>query len=440
MAGEPEPRGGDRAAIPRADDDDVVLVAKLSLIGRQPRPVLGHRRAAYDCATVRSPQLRSSESSVRARAARWAAGLLAVAALCAGVAATAAPARASELVEIEIPDRNGEIPDMWLPRYPNGGPPRARVLLPDGYDPAKPYPLLLLLVGLNSHYTDWSDRGQGEIATTAKGLDAIVVMPEGGDGWYADWWNNGRRGSPAWESYILDQVLPQVLERYRIRPERRYHALAGVSMGGLGTAFLGGRLPGFFGSVAVISGLVDLELILVEGAVQSAIAAGERRRAVGPRGRRGAAARLLRDRPQPGTARRQHGADARLHGDRRRQPGPGQQPRRQRRLRRRRRRARSSTRRPTTTRPRCAPPASTSSTSRTPATTIGRTSAANCATRSPGACSSPSTSTPPTGSTTRSPLTASCGSSATASTRRPIASCASAAAATCWRSARPARR
>ena len=197
--------------------------------------------------------------------------LVVAAALCAGATATAAPA--SELVEIEIPDRNGEIPDMWLPRYPNGGPPRARVLLPDGYDPAKSYPLLLLLVGLNSHYTDWSDRGQGEIATTAKGLDAIVVMPEGGDGWYADWWNNGRRGSPAWESYILDQVVPQILERYRIRPERRYHALAGVSMGGLGTAYLGGRLPGFFGSVAVISGLVDLELVPVEGAVQSAIAA-----------------------------------------------------------------------------------------------------------------------------------------------------------------------
>jgi hypothetical protein len=187
------------------------------------------------------------------------------------VTGSTAAAQASELVTIPIPARNGEVADMWLPRYPHGGPPLARVLLPDGYDPAKAYPLLVLLVGLSSNYSDWSGPGQGEIATTAKGFPGIIVMPEGGDGWYADWWNGGKRGDPSWESYTLDQVIPQVLERYRIRPERRYHALAGVSMGGLGTAYLGGRLPGFFGSIAVISGLVDLELSPGEGAVQSAI-------------------------------------------------------------------------------------------------------------------------------------------------------------------------
>jgi S-formylglutathione hydrolase FrmB len=181
---------------------------------------------------------------------------LVIAALLLGALAPAA--RASELVDIAIPDRNGEIPDQWQVRYPEGGPMRAKVLLPDGYDPHKAYPLLVLLIGLSSHYSDWSDPGQGEIAKTAKGFPGIIVMPEGGDGWYADWWNGGRRGEPAWESYTLDQVIPQVLARYRIRHQRRYHALAGVSMGGLGTAYLGSRLPGFFGSIAVISGFVDL--------------------------------------------------------------------------------------------------------------------------------------------------------------------------------------
>jgi S-formylglutathione hydrolase FrmB len=198
--------------------------------------------------------------------------LIAVLAVAVACGALAAGARASEVVTIPIPDRNGEIPSRWLPRYPHGGPPLARVFLPDGYDPHKAYPLLVLLVGLSSNYSDWSDPGQGEIATTAKGFPGIIVMPEGGDGWYTDWWNGGRRGSPAWESYILDQVIPQTLARYRIRPQRRYHALAGVSMGGLGTAYLGGRLPGFFGSVAVISGLVDTELLPYgENWVESAI-------------------------------------------------------------------------------------------------------------------------------------------------------------------------
>src|SRR5581483_11198623 len=42
-----------------------------------------------------------------------------------------------------------------------------------------------------------------------------------------------------------------------ILPQRRYHAIAGISMGGLGAPYLGGRLPGFFGSVAALSGFVD---------------------------------------------------------------------------------------------------------------------------------------------------------------------------------------
>ncbi|MHB8695928.1 MAG: alpha/beta hydrolase-fold protein [Solirubrobacteraceae bacterium] len=121
------------------------------------------------------------------------------------------------------------------------GPPRATVLLPDKYNPSRAYPLLVLLNGLSSSYRSWSNPGEGEIATTARGLDAIVVMPEGGSGWYTDWWSRGQRGNPAWESYFLDEVIPQISERYRILPQRRYHTIAGNSMGGLGAAYLGGR-------------------------------------------------------------------------------------------------------------------------------------------------------------------------------------------------------
>jgi S-formylglutathione hydrolase FrmB len=160
-------------------------------------------------------------------------------------------ARASQLVTIPVPDRAGEIPSQWL-GY--SGPPRANVLLPDNYTPSQRYPLLVLLHGLNCNYAWYAQSG---LTAAFHGLNAIVVMPEGASGWYADWWNNGQRGSPAWESYELNEVLPAILARYPVLPQRRYHALAGISMGGLGAGYLGGRLPGFFGSVASLSGFVD---------------------------------------------------------------------------------------------------------------------------------------------------------------------------------------
>jgi S-formylglutathione hydrolase FrmB len=188
-------------------------------------------------------------------------------------------ARANQLVTVTIPDRNGEIPSKWL-SYP--GPPRADVLLPDHYDPRKRYPLIVLLPGFSNTYAilgpDMLDAQQ-----VLAGLQAIVVAPEGASGWYTDWWNHGAYGTPKWESYILDEAIPQIVHRYRIRPERRYHALFGVSMGGLGAAYLGGRLPGFFGSVGVLSGFVDTQLAPgIESIAMDALGGGSPGSVVGP--------------------------------------------------------------------------------------------------------------------------------------------------------------
>jgi S-formylglutathione hydrolase FrmB len=116
------------------------------------------------------------------------------------------------------------------------------------------YPLVVFLNGLDFDYDSYAQYG---LTKPFDRLNAIVVMPEGGNGWFTDWWNDGERGSPSWESYELQSVIPAILARYPILPQRRYHALIGISMGGLGATYLGGRLPGFFGSVASLSGFVD---------------------------------------------------------------------------------------------------------------------------------------------------------------------------------------
>lgn len=123
------------------------------------------------------------------------------------------------------------------------------VRLPDGYDAhrGRRYPVLWLLHGANGDATRWD-------LDDFAGLDAILVMPEGGlFGMYADWYNGGAFGSPAWTTYQLEYVRDQIHRRFRIREGRRWHAIAGISMGGQGALRFASLLPGYFGSVAGLS-------------------------------------------------------------------------------------------------------------------------------------------------------------------------------------------
>jgi S-formylglutathione hydrolase FrmB len=132
------------------------------------------------------------------------------------------------------------------------------VLLPDGYDPRRAYPVLYLLHGHGDAYDSWADPKHGDVARVAAGFPGIVVMPEGGRGWYTNWWNGGAR-SPGWERYYLDELVPLVSKRVKILPGRADHAIAGLSMGGEGAAYFAEQLPGYFGSVAIFSGALSLQ-------------------------------------------------------------------------------------------------------------------------------------------------------------------------------------
>ena len=75
-------------------------------------------------------------------------------------------------------------------------------------------------------------------------------MPEGDRGFYTNWWNDGKRGDPGWERYDLDELIPLVERKFRIRKARRWHAIAGLSMGGMGAIYLASQRPDYFGSAA----------------------------------------------------------------------------------------------------------------------------------------------------------------------------------------------
>lgn len=190
-----------------------------------------------------------------------------IACLLAGVgfAAGASPASAEqELVTLDVPstvvhpDAKEFAPPVSSTMGPHPGTLKANVLLPDGYTPAKRYPLLLLFHGAGERYDSWADAELGDIKNTAKDLDAVIVMPEGAHGFYTDWWNDGARTEPGWEHYIREELLPLIQQKFSIRTERRYHAVAGFSMGGYGTYLTGSLLNGYFGTVVPLSAFASI--------------------------------------------------------------------------------------------------------------------------------------------------------------------------------------
>ncbi|HSD89521.1 MAG TPA: alpha/beta hydrolase family protein [Kofleriaceae bacterium] len=154
------------------------------------------------------------------------------------------------------------------------------IYLPAGYDeqPAKRWPVFYYLHGLGGKETDWVSGGHLDNAADTLGLQAIVVMPDGDDGFYADsaepidYDACMKDGTglflPAYESkhstcvrkrsyetYIVKDLIGEIDTKYRTIATRDGRAIAGLSMGGFGALELGMRHPALFAAAASHSGV-----------------------------------------------------------------------------------------------------------------------------------------------------------------------------------------
>jgi putative tributyrin esterase len=130
------------------------------------------------------------------------------------------------------------------------------VLLPVDYNqPAaksKRYPVMYLLHGLTGHYTNWLDKTR--LVEYTAGSDVIIVMPEGNNSWYTD---SATVPTDKYESYIVQELIPDVEKRFRASSAREGRAIAGLSMGGYGALKFGVKHPELFVFAASLSGALD---------------------------------------------------------------------------------------------------------------------------------------------------------------------------------------
>jgi putative tributyrin esterase len=132
----------------------------------------------------------------------------------------------------------------------------AYVLLPDVGTP--PYPVMYLLHGLSDDHTIWLRRTS--IERYVSQLPLIVVMPDGGRGFYAD----------AEQGYAYGKAIgPELIERidrtFPTKAERSGRCVAGLSMGGYGAFRLGLTHPDLYCAAVSHSGALNFGHQLVYG-------------------------------------------------------------------------------------------------------------------------------------------------------------------------------
>jgi len=128
------------------------------------------------------------------------------------------------------------------------------VYTPPGYDPAaaKLYPVLYLLHGFSDAEDAWVSVGLANVIldnliAQGKAKPMLIVMPLGygnkeviAGGWA------GLRNTAVWQDSIakfrdvlLTEIMPQVERTYRVSTDRESRAIAGLSMGGTQSLFIG---------------------------------------------------------------------------------------------------------------------------------------------------------------------------------------------------------
>jgi len=131
------------------------------------------------------------------------------------------------------------------------------VYLPPGYETSeRSYPVLYLLHGGGDDQTGWVQFGEifhiADKAINAGDATAmIVVMPDANTGQRG--YTNLPDGNWNYEDFFFEELIPHVEKKYRIRSEKQYRAVAGLSMGGGGTFYYALHRPDLFSSACPLS-------------------------------------------------------------------------------------------------------------------------------------------------------------------------------------------
>ena len=131
------------------------------------------------------------------------------------------------------------------------------VYLPPDYDSSsRSYPVLYLLHGYTDDHTGWVQFGEvlhiaDKAILSGDASPMIIVMPDADTG--LPGYTNAISGNWNYEDFFFKELMPHVEDRFRIKKEKRFRAISGLSMGGGGTLLYALHRPDLFSSAAPLS-------------------------------------------------------------------------------------------------------------------------------------------------------------------------------------------
>jgi len=131
------------------------------------------------------------------------------------------------------------------------------IYLPPDYETSqRSYPVLYLLHGAGDDQSGWVQFGEVKSVTDKAIADGkctamIIVMPDGNTGQRG--YFNSPKGDWNYEDFFFQEFMPYIEKTYRIRAEKRYRAISGLSMGGGGTFMYALHHPELFSSACPLS-------------------------------------------------------------------------------------------------------------------------------------------------------------------------------------------
>ena len=139
------------------------------------------------------------------------------------------------------------------------------IYLPYDYNTSqRTYPVVYLLHGLGDNHGSWVQFGEINRYADKAIADGtippmIIVMPEGDSSWYI----NSFADKVNYEDFFVKEFMPAIEKKYRIKSQKKYRGIAGLSMGGYGSLIYALKYPDLFAAAAPLSAGVftDEELV-----------------------------------------------------------------------------------------------------------------------------------------------------------------------------------